>query len=173
MWSKPHGQTCPFNLGAGRDWVNTRPEQFSQAPGRMILFGGQGLCLELVGSPQTGEQFGGAVCSLLLQEAQADLKAAYMSQNQTLQSLLQLPFPSPQSLFQGYSWGWAAHISPGECHPLLPSLGSVTALLGEPGTIVLSQTSCEPVCASAPLFDLAYLALECQLLQKFKKCLLL
>lgn len=42
MWSKPHGQTCPFNLGAGRDWVNTRPEQFSQAPGRMILFGGQG-----------------------------------------------------------------------------------------------------------------------------------
>lgn len=157
-----HGQTSPFNLGAGRGWVNTRPEQFSQTPGRMILFGGQGLCLGLDGS---------AVCSS--KRSRQTLKQPTCPKIKPCKASSSFP-----SLLLILSFKVTAEGG------LVPSQLESVTLFSPPWAV--SQLCWESLeqwawarevvilfCASAPPFDLAYLASECQLLQKLKKCLLL
>lgn len=92
MQSKPHGQNSAFSLGAGRDWMNTRQNRSLKLLGRWSPLEARGFAWSWKAPTSCMAQL------FAPPEIQADLRAAYMSQNQTLQSLLQLPFPSPRSL---------------------------------------------------------------------------
>lgn len=134
---------------------------------------------ELGGSPWAGwltmgwmahhELDGSAVCSSKeSQEIQADLKQPTWPKGKFRKASSNFPFlllSLSSKLRAGCTQiSWRVPVSlcsplPGQSHRAQP---------GEPGPMGLSQTSCEPVCASAsaPLFDLVYLALECLLFQK-------
>lgn len=154
MQSKPHGQNCPFSLGAGRDWVNTR----------------QSISLKLLGWWSSLEARGSAwswmapMSCLPLQRARQTSEHVPKS-NSAKPPPAPLPFSSVHLSRLQLRVG-CSHPPVSPCPPV-PGQGHSTA-----GTAWSNGPDEFCASASAPLSDLAYLAMECLLLQKFMKSLL-